>query len=152
MGEGHVAAGGIAAAARGAWLVFEDEAVFSMTQLTRRTWARRGRTPVVRVPGRPSTTSAAAVACYRRGQRSRLIYRPRPDDRRDGRKSFDGKDHRDLPQAAHEQLDGPIAGHRDASLQRGARLADGPAPPSPIRPTSSAPSSEGCERSSPTAK
>lgn len=56
MGEGHVAAGGIAAAARGAWLVFEDEAVFSMTQLTRRTWARRGRTPVVRVPGRPSTT------------------------------------------------------------------------------------------------
>jgi transposase len=41
--------------------------------------------------------------------RSRLIYRPRRDDgRRDGRKSFSWKDHRDLLIAAHRQLGGPI--------------------------------------------
>lgn len=39
------------AAARGAWLVFEDEAGFSMTPQAK-TWSQRGRTPVVRVRGR----------------------------------------------------------------------------------------------------
>jgi len=40
------------AAARGAWLVFEDEAGFSMTPPQAKTWSQRGRTPVVRVRGR----------------------------------------------------------------------------------------------------
>ena len=39
---------------------------------------------------------------------SRLIYRPRLDDRGDGRKSFAWTDYRDLLQAAHHQLGGPI--------------------------------------------
>ena len=36
----------------GAWLVFEDEAGFSMTPPQAKTWSQRGRTPVVRVRGR----------------------------------------------------------------------------------------------------
>jgi hypothetical protein len=35
-------------AALGAWLVFEDEAGFSLTPPTRRAWSRRGPTPVAR--------------------------------------------------------------------------------------------------------
>lgn len=72
-------------AALDAWLVFEDEAGFSMTPPTTRTWSRRGHTPLVRVRGRSRRRlSVAALVCYKPGQRSRLIYRPCPD----GRKSF----------------------------------------------------------------
>lgn len=40
--------------------------------------------------------SFAALACYKPGHRSRLIYRPRRDDgRRDGRKSFSWRDYSD---------------------------------------------------------
>jgi hypothetical protein len=61
-----------------------------MTPPTSRTWARRGRTPVIRVRGRSRRRiSIAALTCYKPGERSRLIYRPRRDDgRRHGRKSF----------------------------------------------------------------
>ncbi|AZS89599.1 IS630 family transposase [Streptomyces griseoviridis] len=98
------------AAARGAWLVFEDEAGFSMTPPHAKTWSPRGRTPVVRVRGRSRRRiSIAALTCYKPGRRSRLIYRPRRDDsRRDGRKSFSWRDYRDLLVAAHQQLGGPI--------------------------------------------
>jgi transposase len=73
-----------------------------------RTWARRGQTPVIRVRGR-SRISIAALACYKPGERSRLIYRSRRDDgRRDGRKSFALTDYRDLLITAHTQLGGPI--------------------------------------------
>lgn len=94
----------------GAWLVFEDEAGFSMTPPQAKTWSQRGRTPVVRVRGRSRRRiSIAALTCYKPGHRSRLIYRPRRDDgRRDGRKSFSWRDYRDLLIAAHQQLDGPI--------------------------------------------
>ncbi|WSQ98179.1 hypothetical protein OG735_08810 [Streptomyces sp. NBC_01210] len=65
-------------AALDAWLCFEDEAGFSMTPPTARTWARRGRTPVIRVRGRSQRRfSVAALACYKQGERSRLIYRPK---------------------------------------------------------------------------
>jgi hypothetical protein len=95
-------------AALDAWLVFEDEAGFSMTPPTARTWSRRGHTPVVRVRGRSRRRlSVAALVCYKPGERSRLIYRPCPDARPDGRKSF-WKDYRDLIQTAHQQLGGPI--------------------------------------------
>ncbi|GGP00182.1 hypothetical protein GCM10012280_68370 [Wenjunlia tyrosinilytica] len=96
-------------AALGAWLVFEDEAGFSMTPPTTRTWSRRGHTPAVRVRGRSRRRlSVAALACYKPGERSRLIYRSCPDARPDGRKSFSWKDYRDLIQTAHQQLGGPI--------------------------------------------
>ncbi|MEU4970700.1 transposase [Streptomyces smyrnaeus] len=98
------------AAARGAWLVFEDEAGFSMPPPQAKTWSRRGHTPVVKVRGRSRRRiSIAALTCYKAGERSRLIYRPRKDDdRRDGRKSFSWRDYRDPLIAVHQQLGGPI--------------------------------------------
>ncbi len=81
-----------------------------MTPPIARTWARCGCTPVIR--GRPRSRrriSIAALTCYKLGERSRLIYRPRPDDgRRDGRKSFAWTDYRDLLTIAYQRLDGPI--------------------------------------------
>ncbi|TQE15434.1 IS630 family transposase [Streptomyces ipomoeae] len=121
------------AAARGAWLVFEDEAGFSMTPPHAKTWSQRGRTPVVRVRGRSRRRiSIAALTCYKPGQRSRLIYRPRRDDgRRDGRRSFSWRDYRDLLIAAHQQLGGPIVliwdnlnVHKAADLQKFAASRD----------------------------
>lgn len=111
MGEGDLAAGGSTAAALGAWLVFEDEAGFSMTPPTSRTWAKRGSTPVIRVRGRSQRRfSIAALTCYKLGERSRLIYRPKRhiDHKRGGRRSFTWTDYRDLLIAAHQQLGGPI--------------------------------------------
>ncbi|WP_435799774.1 IS630 family transposase [Streptomyces goshikiensis] len=111
LGEGHVAARGNTAAALGAWIVFEDEAGFSMTPPTSRTWSRRGTTPVIRVRGRSQRRySIAAVCCYKPGELSRLIYRPKrhTDHKAGGRKSFAWTEYRDLLIAAHQQLDGPI--------------------------------------------
>lgn len=98
-------------AALGAWVCFEDEAGFSMTPPVTRTWSRRGRTPVIRVRGRSrSRISIAALACFKPGERSRLIYRPKShkDHRTRERRSFAWTDYRDLLAAAHQQLGGPI--------------------------------------------
>ncbi|MFG3087884.1 transposase [Streptomyces antibioticus] len=49
------------------------------------------------------------MTCYKPGERSRLITRPRRnDDRRDGRKEFAWADCRDLPVTAHQQFGSPI--------------------------------------------
>ncbi|MEU9918910.1 winged helix-turn-helix domain-containing protein [Streptomyces sp. NPDC051001] len=61
--EGCVAAGGMTAAALGAFVVLEDEAGFSMTPPRARTWGRRGHTPVVRVRGRSWRRWAFAALC-----------------------------------------------------------------------------------------
>ncbi|PJM80511.1 DDE endonuclease [Streptomyces sp. TSRI0384-2] len=111
MGEGGVAERGKTAAALGAWIVFEDEAGFSMTPPTSRTWSKRGSTPVIRVRGRSQRCfSIAALCCYRPGMRSRLVYRPKrhTDHKSGGRKSFAWTEYRDLLIAAHQQLGGPI--------------------------------------------
>lgn len=81
-----------------------------MTPPTARTWGRRGRTPVVRVRGRSRRRiSVAALACYKPGEASRLIYRPRFHMPLKGaRKSFAWTDYRDLLVRAHLQLGGPI--------------------------------------------
>ncbi|MEV1086128.1 transposase [Streptomyces sp. NPDC050211] len=81
-----------------------------MTPPTARTWARRGYTPVIRVRGRTSRQlSVAALACYRAGERPRLIYRPRRHNHRRGdRRSFTWSDYRDLLNAPHRQLGAPI--------------------------------------------
>jgi transposase len=81
-----------------------------MTPPVARTWARRGQTPVIRVRGRSRRRiSIAALVCYKPGERSRLICRPRRDDgRRDGRKSFAWTDYRGLLITAHAQLGSPI--------------------------------------------
>ncbi|MFE9628785.1 IS630 family transposase [Streptomyces sp. NPDC006527] len=82
-----------------------------MTPPTTRTWARRGRTPLIRVRGRSQRRfSVPALACYKHGERSRLIYRPKRhlDHKRGGRRSFTWTDYRDLLIAAHRQLGTPI--------------------------------------------
>lgn len=80
-----------------------------MTPPVMRTWAPRDRTPAITVRGRSRCRiSIAALACYKPGQRSRLIYRPLLDTRPDGRKSFAWSDYRDLLIAAHRRLGGPI--------------------------------------------
>ncbi|WP_307544229.1 transposase [Streptomyces sp. V3I8] len=82
-----------------------------MTPPTSRTWARRGHTPLIRVRGRSRRRfSIAALTCYKSGERSRLIFRPKRhvDHKRGGRRSFTWTDYRDLLIAAHRQLDAPL--------------------------------------------
>lgn len=98
------------AADHGAWIVFEDEAGFSMTPPRARTWGRRGDTPVIHVRGRSRRrTSVAALCCYKPGEKNRLIPRPRTHLLLKGaRKSFSWKGYRDLLVRAHSQLGRPI--------------------------------------------
>ncbi|MET9893464.1 transposase [Streptomyces sp. NPDC006465] len=68
-------------------------------------------TPVIRVRGRSQCRfSIVALACYKQGDCSRLIYRPkRPvDHKRGGRRSFTWTDYRDLLSAAHQQPGAPM--------------------------------------------
>ncbi|WP_435608518.1 transposase [Streptomyces sp. C10-9-1] len=117
----------------GAWLVFRGRSRILHDAAQAATWSQRGRTPVVRVRGRSRRrVSIAALTCYKPGQRSRLIYRPRRDDgQRDGRKSFSWRDYRDLLIAAHQQLGGPIVlvwdilnVHKAADLREWAQARD----------------------------
>ncbi|MFB7443027.1 transposase [Streptomyces mirabilis] len=110
MEEGDLAAGKSTAAERGAWIAFEDEAGQSMTPPRARTWGRIGQTPVVRVRGRGSgRVSMAGMACYKPGERSRLIYAIREyRGRRDEPKGFGWREFRDLIVRARIQLGGPI--------------------------------------------
>jgi transposase len=105
-----VAGRGKTAADLGAWVCFEDECGRTLRAPVARTWAPRGATPVVRVPGRrEGRVSVAALACYRPGQRSRLIYRAHIYRRRKGEAaSFTWCDYRDLLVMAHLQLGAPI--------------------------------------------
>ncbi|WP_435226155.1 IS630 family transposase [Streptomyces sp. Tue6028] len=108
--EGDLAAGKSTAAEREAWILFEDEAGQSMTPPRARTWGRIGQTPVVRVRGRGSgRMSMAGMACYKPGERSRLIYSIREyRGRKDEPKGFGWRDFRDLIVRARIQLGGPI--------------------------------------------
>ena len=108
MEEGDLAAGKRTAAALGGWIVFEDETGQSLRPPRARTWARRGITPVIRVRGSGTGhVSAAGLACYRPGHRSRLIYRLHPYRGRKGEtKAFTWTEYRDLIIAAHHQLPG----------------------------------------------
>ncbi|MFE1198124.1 transposase [Streptomyces olivaceoviridis] len=110
MEEGDLAAGKSTAAARGAWLVFADEAGQSMTPPRSKTWGRVGRIPVVRVRGRGSgRMSMAGMVCYRPGARSRLLYAIREYyGRKDEPKGFGWRDLRNLLVRARIQLGGPI--------------------------------------------
>ncbi|TDC60377.1 transposase [Micromonospora sp. KC207] len=105
-----MAGGKTVAAQRQAWLVFEDEAGQTLRPPKARIWGRRGHTPVVPVTGKGSgRVSIAGLTCYRRGQRSRLIYRTIVHrGRKNERRSFSERDYITLLDAAHQQLDGPI--------------------------------------------
>jgi putative transposase len=64
------------AAATGAYVCFEDEAGQNLRPPRARTWAPRGRTPVVRVSGKGSgRVSVAGLVCLRPGARSHLTMK-----------------------------------------------------------------------------
>ena len=78
------------AAATGAYVCFEDEAGQNLRPPKARTWAPRGRTPVVRVSGKGSgRVSVAGLVCLRPGARSHLYYRVRDPPRAQGRAPLD---------------------------------------------------------------
>ncbi|MFH8350309.1 transposase [Streptomyces sp. NPDC018045] len=97
-----------------------------MTPPTRRTWARRGHTPLVHVRGRTQRRfSIAALTCYKHGERSRLIFRPKRHGahKEAKRRSFTWTDYRGLLIAAHHQLGAPIVLIRDnLNVHKDARL------------------------------
>src|SRR6266540_44056 len=103
---GGVAGGKTVAAQRGAWICFEDEAGQTLRPPKARTWGRRGRTPVVPVSGKGSgRISIAGLACFRSGERSRLIFRTIVHrGRKHERRSFAEADYIALLDAAHQQL------------------------------------------------
>ena len=98
------------AAATGAWIVFEDEAGQNLRPPKARTWAPRGRTPVVTVSGKgPGRVSVAGLVCLRPGARSHLFYRVRIHrGRRGERRSMSEADYAGLITAAHQELQAPV--------------------------------------------
>ncbi len=109
MAAGDVARHKRTVAEQGAWLVFEDESGQGLRPPKGRTWGRRGRTPVVTVTGGHNTrVSLAALIAVMPGQRSRLVFRVHRPRRGDKRKGLTETDYARLPDAAHQQLGGPL--------------------------------------------
>ena len=98
------------AAATGAYVCFEDEAGQNLRPPKARTWAPRGRTPVVRVSGKGSgRVSVAGLVCLKPGARGHLFYRVRIHRGRKGeRRSMSEEDYAGLITAAHQQLQAPV--------------------------------------------
>ncbi|WP_198543159.1 transposase [Pseudofrankia sp. BMG5.36] len=105
-----MAAGKRTAAARGAWICFLDETGQSLRPPKGRTWAHRGRTPIVAVSARRSPRVAIiGLLCLRPGHRPRLLYRLRVHRGRRGEpKGVTPSDLTGLLRAAHHQLPGKI--------------------------------------------
>jgi putative transposase len=94
----------------GAWLCWEDEAGQNLRPPKARTWAPRGRTPLVHVTGKGyGRVALAGLVCARPGRRTRLIYRALIRRGRPGEvKGFGTRQFAALLDAAHVQLGGPI--------------------------------------------
>jgi transposase len=69
------------AAQQRAWIFFQDESGFTQQPSIRRTWAPRGKTPVLKSRGNHWTkTSVAAALGFRwDGRKTRLLARTKPD-------------------------------------------------------------------------
>ena len=92
-----------------AWLCFEDEAGQALKPGKARTWAPRGRTPVVRVSGNSGRLSVAGMACLKPGEPGRFFYRLHVHRRRKGeRPSLSEADYAALIAAAHRTLNAPV--------------------------------------------
>ncbi|MEV6483615.1 winged helix-turn-helix domain-containing protein [Streptomyces sp. NPDC051576] len=93
------------AAARDAFICFEDEAEQRAEAVEGHTWAPRGQTPVVRGSNR-GRVSVADVVCHRSGERFRLVCRLHGNrGRKDEVKTvFTWRDYRDLIVVEHNQL------------------------------------------------
>jgi hypothetical protein len=105
-----VAGGKRLAAARGAWICFQDEAGQTLRPPKARTWARRGHTPVVKVAGSGSGgVSITGLVCLKPGRRGRLIWRVISHHGRKGeRSSFGEADYVALLDNVHQRLGTPI--------------------------------------------
>jgi putative transposase len=105
-----VAGGKRLAAARGAWICFQDEAGQSLRPPKARTWARRGHTPVVRVSGKGSgRVSIAGIVCLKPGHRGKFAWRTIAHRGRKGeRSSFTEADYAALLDQLHQRLRTPI--------------------------------------------
>jgi hypothetical protein len=110
VAHGDLGEGSRIAAATGAWICFEDEAGQTLRPPKARTWAPRGRTPVVAVSGKGSgRVSVAGLVCLTPATRGRLFYRIRVHRGRKGeRRSLSEADYAALVTAAHQQLHAPI--------------------------------------------
>ncbi|MEV0202403.1 transposase [Nonomuraea sp. NPDC050691] len=89
---------------------FEDEAGQSLRPPKARTWAPRGKTPVVKVTGKGyGRVSLAGLICIRPGQRTRLMFRTLLRRGRSGEvKGFGPRQFAGLLDAAHALLGGKI--------------------------------------------
>ena len=98
------------AAAKGAWICFQDEAGQVLRPPVAKTWARRGHTPVVEVSGKGSgRVSIAGLVCLKPGHRGRLMWRTRLHRNRKGeRGSFSENDYITFIDQAHQRLRAPI--------------------------------------------
>jgi len=105
-----VAVGKRLAAARNAWICFEDEAGQTLRPSKARTWGRRGHTPTVTVSGKGSgRVSIAGLVCAKEGHRGRLVFRTILHRGRKGeRRSFAETDYIALLDAAHRTLHAPL--------------------------------------------
>ena len=121
MAGGDLGEGSRLAAATGAYVCFEDEAGQNLRPPKARTWAPRGRTPVVRVSGKGSgRVSVAGLVCLKPGARGRLFYRVRVHRGRKGeRRSMSEADYATLITAAHQELQAPPGPRFDGSGNRG---------------------------------
>jgi transposase len=117
------------AAAREAFICFEDEAGQGLKPPHGRTWGRRGHTPVVKVgsAGTKRVNLTGLIAFRPRGRRQvRLIHRSMVYRGRKGeKKGFDEHDYIRLFDAAHQRLRAPIVlvwdnlnTHRSATMRR----------------------------------
>lgn len=81
-----------------------------MTSHRGRTRAPRGKTPAARFNGASrGRVTLAALACYKPGEHSRLLYRPRVQGHHLGsQRGFTWQNYRDLLVRAHLQLGGPL--------------------------------------------
>ena len=98
------------AAERGTWICFQDEAGHTIRPPKARTWAPRGKTPVIPVSGKGSgRISVAGLVCAKPGNRIRLLYRIKVHRSRKGeRRSFAETDYAALLDAAHQYLKAEI--------------------------------------------
>jgi putative transposase len=105
-----VAVGKRLAAARGAWICFQDEAGQVLRPPVSKTWARRAHTPVVEVSGKGSgRVSIAGLMCLQPGRRGRLMWRTRLHrGRKNERGSFSEDDYITFLDQAHQRLRAPI--------------------------------------------
>ena len=85
------------------WIVFQDESGTALTSVVRRTWGRRGQSPVIRLNGsRRGRDNMAAFLAYRAGEPPRLYS---------WSKTGDGYTKGDFPlllTMLHARLGGPV--------------------------------------------